>query len=296
MDGQLYIRVRGRVLGPYDQEKLQSLARRGQLSRMHELSEDGANWARAANYPELFVGAQVEMPAARLGTPESVRGSIDGYEMAAAPGQQAPSSQQRQQQWHYTAGGVQRGPVDFANLQLLVGTGQVRMDDLVWTDGMAAWVPASNVPGLGAATAGKSDVAMSAKDLLPDIILKSFKSSRPWIMFIIVAAFIYAVLQAVGGICLLIAGGESHNPVVVAWGIFAMLWAFDWAVGGFLLGSYHSRLGNLLSSKSSPVLEKAHDRLAAIWVYVAVNLVICLVLVVVGGVWGFSAGVTLPWR
>ncbi len=56
MENQLYIRVRGRVLGPYDEEKLQGLARRGQLSRMHELSQDGVNWVRATNYPELFVG------------------------------------------------------------------------------------------------------------------------------------------------------------------------------------------------------------------------------------------------
>ena len=55
MDNQLYVRIRGRVLGPYDQEKLQSLARRGQLSRMHELSQDATNWVRASTYPELFV-------------------------------------------------------------------------------------------------------------------------------------------------------------------------------------------------------------------------------------------------
>ena len=55
MENQLYIRMRGRVLGPYDQEKLQSLARRGQLSRMHELSQDATNWVRASTYPELFV-------------------------------------------------------------------------------------------------------------------------------------------------------------------------------------------------------------------------------------------------
>ena len=55
MDTQLYIRVRGRVLGPYDQEKLQSLARRGQLSRMHEISEDATNWVHASAYPQLFV-------------------------------------------------------------------------------------------------------------------------------------------------------------------------------------------------------------------------------------------------
>ena len=56
MENQLYVRIRGRILGPYDQEKLQSLARRGQLSRMHELSVDAMNWVQASTYPELFAG------------------------------------------------------------------------------------------------------------------------------------------------------------------------------------------------------------------------------------------------
>ena len=55
METQLYVRIRGRVLGPFDKEKLQSLARRGQLSRMHELSPDSTNWVQASTYPELFV-------------------------------------------------------------------------------------------------------------------------------------------------------------------------------------------------------------------------------------------------
>ena len=63
MDTALYMRIRGRVLGPYDQEKLQGLARRGQLSRMHELSTDGVSWVRASNFPELFTGGQGELPS-----------------------------------------------------------------------------------------------------------------------------------------------------------------------------------------------------------------------------------------
>ena len=56
---QYYLRVRGRVQGPFDQEKLQNFSRRGQLSRLHEVSTDGINWARASTYPELFVGPPV---------------------------------------------------------------------------------------------------------------------------------------------------------------------------------------------------------------------------------------------
>ena len=54
MENRLYIRIRGRVLGPYDREKLHLMARRGQFGRMHEVSEDGVAWQPASTYGELF--------------------------------------------------------------------------------------------------------------------------------------------------------------------------------------------------------------------------------------------------
>ena len=218
MDSSLYIRVRGRVLGPYDQEKLQSLARRGQLSRMHELSSDGASWVRASNYPELFTGAQAEMPAPRDVAAASTATAADG--MSAAPQQ---ATQPAQQKWHYTSGGVQRGPVDFSNLQLLVGTNQVRPDDLVWSEGMPAWIPARQIPGLGGAAAtSAADTTPGGKDGLSEMLCRSFTSSRPWIMFIVVSIFIYAALEAAGGLYFLVQGGRAHDSAVVAWGIFCL--------------------------------------------------------------------------
>src|SRR3954466_13665047 len=84
METRLYMRVRGRVLGPYEPEKLQALVRRGQLSRLHELSTDGVTWERASNYPELFT-TNVELPAQQAiespadksstGTPVSANGA-----------------------------------------------------------------------------------------------------------------------------------------------------------------------------------------------------------------------------
>ena len=57
MEDQLYVRIRGRVQGPFDTEKLRALVRRGQLSRMHEVSNDGNDWKQASEYSELFATA-----------------------------------------------------------------------------------------------------------------------------------------------------------------------------------------------------------------------------------------------
>src|SRR4051812_33648217 len=53
--------------------------------------------------------------------------------------------------WFYISNGQRTGPVDVAQLQQMTATGQVRAGDLVWTEGMADWQPASAVPGLIAA-------------------------------------------------------------------------------------------------------------------------------------------------
>lgn len=51
-------------------------------------------------------------------------------------------------QWHYSRAGVQSGPVPAAELMRLAATGQLLPTDMVWAEGMAAWVSASSVKGL----------------------------------------------------------------------------------------------------------------------------------------------------
>jgi uncharacterized RDD family membrane protein YckC len=50
------------------------------------------------------------------------------------------------QQWHYTQGGAQAGPVDVEALRQMVAAGQLGPDELVWTDGMPEWQRAGNIP------------------------------------------------------------------------------------------------------------------------------------------------------
>jgi len=52
------------------------------------------------------------------------------------------------QLYYYVQNGEHYGPVEPYQLQQLIQQGTVRRDDLVWTEGMAEWLPASTVPGL----------------------------------------------------------------------------------------------------------------------------------------------------
>ena len=68
--------------------------------------------------------------------------------------------------WYYARGGQQRGPVDFQKLVAAAKAGKLRQDDMVWTEGMAEWKPAGDVPefGLGGPTAVAIESAAVAHD------------------------------------------------------------------------------------------------------------------------------------
>jgi hypothetical protein len=51
-------------------------------------------------------------------------------------------------EWYYSRGAASLGPVRFEELLKLVAIGQLGPVDLVWTAGMAGWLPASSVPAL----------------------------------------------------------------------------------------------------------------------------------------------------
>jgi hypothetical protein len=50
--------------------------------------------------------------------------------------------------WYYTRGGQQQGPINTPQLKQLISLGQVAAADLVWTDQMENWAPASTVKEL----------------------------------------------------------------------------------------------------------------------------------------------------
>jgi len=50
--------------------------------------------------------------------------------------------------WFYALNGQQNGPCQEGELRALIASGTIRPDTLVWTDGMAGWQKAGEIPGL----------------------------------------------------------------------------------------------------------------------------------------------------
>ena len=68
-----YIRIRGRVQGPFDVDQIRSLARRGRFHRNYEVSTDRKEWCQAEEFPELFSRSEGGGRSAAEAEPEKPR-------------------------------------------------------------------------------------------------------------------------------------------------------------------------------------------------------------------------------
>jgi len=65
--------------------------------------------------------------------------------------------------WFYHKNGQQQGRIDGGTLKQMVDSGQILPDDLVWQEGMAQWMKASQVKGLFAAPGGPPPVPVATQ-------------------------------------------------------------------------------------------------------------------------------------
>lgn len=299
---QYFIRVRGRVQGPFDADKLRQLARRGQFSRLHEISTDSQQWLPAKSFPDLFAAS----PA--VSQPES--GTVSALATEVARGMPAPAPSAapqgnfpRQDVWYYGQGGTPTGPVDFLRLSNLIAAGQLGPDTSVWREGMADWVPAHTVPGLVSSSTGRNESRHSRDpEVLPSTkgdeighsIARVLEDSRPWVIFLSIAIFIYAALMFVGGIFYLILGARLALMPVTAAGLSSMVGSAIVGVGGYLLMSYANGIARFDRSRREETLRVALSSLKAFWVYLGVLLIVFIALGVIAAIIAFATIGSIP--
>ncbi|HUY34071.1 MAG TPA: GYF domain-containing protein [Pirellulales bacterium] len=217
-DDRFYIRVRGRVQGPFSSEQLKSMARGGQFSRLHEVSTEGQTWGRATDYPDLFpeVAAPVPKPAAALPAAAPAEGVFALVPAAAGPPPAEVS------QWFYSQGGTEAGPVDFNQLRHLAQTGHLQTSDLVWMLGTSSWVPAHQASGLfpqSPASAPFAPVAVAAGP-------RAGRADEPQTPGMAVASLVLGLLAgalAVAAAALVVAGLAYMISCAIAAALTALL-------------------------------------------------------------------------
>ena len=66
--------------------------------------------------------------------------------------------------WYYAVSGSaeKQGPIPEEQLRVLISSGELHPNDLVWTDGMANWTALAQVPGLQNAAGAGTPAAPAA--------------------------------------------------------------------------------------------------------------------------------------
>jgi hypothetical protein len=283
-----FIRLRGNVQGPFDAERLRQLARRGQFTRLHEVSADGQEWRPAGELSELFsVAAGVSLPssAALSGAGHAVSSPATRASIELPPG--AP-----QEAWYYeSAAGQPRGPVDLATLQKLLEQGQLTRRSRVWKAGMADWTPAGNVPQLAAivtqpapgheshsgtlSEAAHAD--RSSETVLPDTV-EVLEDSRKWVLLLGAAGLVVTVELFLVFLGELIAAAMIRSLTLAALSLVPLAVAILAALGPWLLWRYAHGISTVAYTRRPRALYQALKVLRGYWMYASI---LCTIVVVV---------------
>jgi hypothetical protein len=130
-----FIRVRGRVLGPFNRQQLRTLRERGQFHPFHEISEDRKRWLPASGVAEFFSGEGMEPIAVEEPTSSGGSGYSASIEM---PIHAEPAGVTGE--WFFVSPeGKQEGPVSRDHLLGLLRQGAITSATLVWKEGLGNW-------------------------------------------------------------------------------------------------------------------------------------------------------------
>lgn len=135
-DKRYYVRVRGKVLGPFTLAQLGKMRDRGQFAKFHEVSEDRKTWQPASALSDLFHTVPAAEAPVNVATPSA--GKMEPISETSRP----------DAGWFVSRDEQMLGPHTFQVLQREAATGRLTPTDVVWHESFTSWVPAQQVSGL----------------------------------------------------------------------------------------------------------------------------------------------------
>lgn len=118
---QYYLKMRGKVRGPFSVEQLRRMTARGQFSRLHQVSIDKQTWESADELLSVFHEAKTD----------------------SANDQAAASTEDID--WHYALADEKYGPVSELELIKIIHLKNIKPDSLLWNPQLTDWKEASDV-------------------------------------------------------------------------------------------------------------------------------------------------------
>lgn len=276
-----FVKMRGRSLGPFPPKRLQQMAQKGQLSRVHMLSVDGEHWQRASEFPELF-----ELVGGEESTAPSAAGSLAGPS-AVGPGEPAEDGQRSQPQqaaWFYGDGEETKGPVSVGVLRSLVESKKLTAKDPVWKEGMADWAPLGSLSELAhlipdAAGTGLSARAPTEEDFANSFETKSIlRGSNSWVFFTCIAMYVIAAMLLVAFFAGIVIGARNRDSSLIQSSVAGLVQACVTVTAAVFLNQYSSCVNRYLNFERIEDFNLGLRWLGRFWMLVGISLIFFVVV------------------
>jgi len=302
-DDHIYVRFKGKTLGPLTLQKIQDLARRGQITRMHDLSSDGMSWVKAEDFGDIFATSRTPTAAASERTNGSALANPSagnrteiansGFGQASPRANEAPD---QTVQWYAHVDGENRGPMEVAAFHALINGGQIDRETLVWRAGFDDWKPAGDClptafapaavvqPDSFAATATMPQFAKASGGGSKRNLYYELQRPRPWAVMLGGLASLAGALNAIYWLVVMIVGGNSSasGSAKVIMGLTGLVISGVIIFGGYLILNYAKSLKDIAIDCEENRAVEAARRLALVWRFIGVS-VLTMIVTVVGG-------------
>lgn len=275
-DDRVYVRFKGKTLGPLTTEKVQGLIKRGQITRMHELSSDGLDWTRAEDFGSFF--AQRSSQSTSQETPRASTSTAQDTETPRNHSQPRPGERPQDGiEWYAHVNNQSQGPMTTDALYGLIDNGTVNAKTLVWRSGFDDWRSLETaIPNRFQAE------SLPAYDFLPNgnelergkpslHLAKPLTEVRGWITFLAISGIIVGLLNILYFIIVMIASAnrtlsQFDGTERIVYGLTGILVNGLFVAGAVLLLRYSMSLKRGLFSTESDLLA-AVRKLKTFWIY-----------------------------
>ena len=192
-------------------------------------------------------------------------------------------------QWYYAHLGQQVGPVADEQGRGLGASGVLKPADLVWSEGLPAWTPAHQVPGLLAAPANTPPPPAYAPPSprqggVSEEMVTLLQATRPWVRLLSVLGFIGLGFLVLGSLAFVLIpmgglGAMGLGPRVAIAALY-LLMGFVQLPAVLYLGRYAGRITRLSASGAPVDLEEALRAQKSFWKYVGILTLVMIILYV----------------
>ena len=259
------------------------MIRRGQITRLHELSPDGLQWSKAEEFKEFY-------PKHETRREESTTESLQAV---------APSVKElvEAEEWYAHVDDQNVGPVDEDDIKLWIRDGRVTSDTLVWKQGLHEWLAAELARPQWFAQRGVTAPKLklsseNASDGLEQSLSIELRRRQLWIYIAAITGLVLSVFGFVFGLFTLVQ--QIFSPIaIVAVLIFNMLWLVlcGWLVACMVCLVRFANAASVLKHAPTPAnICLAATRLSTFWFLTGIMVSSALTLLVVWMLFVIASG------